>query len=150
MPNIDIGFNKTKLIDLYINRNGLTGLINRNQFDDNFYFNDPVRQDGVLPTHNTYVSVVAKASSAYFGIKRLKYNRIHVTELPTIEVEKETESSVYELLDKINSKYGLYLNEYDIEDEDVSAEPSGLIEINLTIKPTSLIFYSGPIITTTP
>lgn len=149
MANVDYSFNRNRLIGLYLKENDLDNVLTPQDFDINFEFNDPVRIDTTPTTRNTYIQVTAKLDSRYYGIKTLRYNRIHLTDLPNITVDKTSEVSLYELLPIINSKYGLFLTQFDIEDQDISSEPSGPLVINLNIKNTSLLLYSGTKIVTT-
>lgn len=143
MANIDNSFNRNRLIGLYLKENGLSNTIRIEDFDTHFEFDDPLRLD-ILPTsRNTKIHVTAKITSEYFGRKTMRYNRIHNTDIPAITVNKTTENTLYDLLPVINQKYGLFINDQDVEDIDISAVPPGPHSPILTIKSTSLIFYSG-------
>jgi hypothetical protein len=149
MANIDNSFNRNRLIGLYLKENGLSTLLSIEDFDTHFEFDNPLRLD-ILPTSkNTKIYVTAKITSEYFGRKTMRYNRIHITDIPTITVNKTTENTLYSLLPVINEQYGLFINDEDIEDIDISGVPAGQYSPTLTIKPTSLIFYSGTKIITT-
>lgn len=142
MANIDNSFNKDRLASLFIKEANLIN-INLSNFDDNFYFEDPIKIITLPTSKNTIITVTAKAASDYYGTKTLRYNRIHISDLPTIEVEKESESNIHQLLYKINLKYGLFLTTEDVDNDDITSLSAGLINVNLNIKDTSLIFYSG-------
>lgn len=149
MANIDNSFNRQRLIGLYLKENNLDNVLEIQDFDTHFEFDDPIRLDTLPTPKNTKIFVTAKLSSPYFGIKTLRYNRIHLTDLPTITVNKTTETSLYDLLPLINQTYGLVLNNQDIEDQDITAIPVGPFTPTFVIKTTSLIFYSGTKILTT-
>ena len=142
MSNADIGFNRQKLINLFLKESQLTEI----NFDENFFFTDPqkVETSGVLK--NTKLPVIAKIDSDFYGVRTLHYNRVHVSLLPVTEIQKEDETTLYSVLYKINQKYGLFLSENVVEDSDITAYPNGLFLPRLIFIETSLIFYSGPII----
>lgn len=149
MANTDNSFNRDRLIGLYLKENGLENAVRSEDFDTHFEFDEPIRIDTLPTNKNTKIYVTAKISSEYFGRKTLRYNRIHISDLPAITVNKTTENSLYSLLPIINSTYGLVLNTQDIEDADISGVPAGPYTPTLTIKETSLIFYAGTKIITT-
>lgn len=149
MANIDNSFNRNRLIGLYLKENNLQTTVNVSNFDTHFEFDDPVRINTLPTPKNTKIFVTAKIDSPYFGRKTLRYNRIHDTDLPALTVEKTTETTLYQLIPLINQQYGLFINNQDIEDQDITAEPAGPFTPVLVVKPTSLIFYSGTKIITT-
>lgn len=151
MSNTDISFNRDRLIGIFLKVNGLSSSILITEFDDHFYFEDPIELE-TEPTisfykktpnqarseKNTKIHVRTKPSSPYFGRKRVKYNRISVADMPEIIVNVVDETTVYELIDKINAKYRLYLTTHDLEDGPVT--DTGDVKIDLVFKSTSLIF----------
>lgn len=150
MPNTDISFNKRRLMALFLEKNNLINTIPVDDFDKHFDFEEPVDLGGgmqVLFTdtdnqsaliRNTSVRVIAKVGSPFFGRKKITYNRISVSDIPEIYIDVVDETNVYQLINKINDKYGLFLTEYDILNEAISG--TGNIKIELAFKPTSLIF----------
>lgn len=152
MANTDNSFNRERLISLFIKSNSVPGVVDVNTFDDNFTFEDPIDMGSESPVvysvspdngldkefRNTEVNVKAKTQSPYFGRKKLKYNRLSGGDLPEIIVTVVAETTIYQVLTKINSKYGLFLTSSDIDDGPIVGP--GEVAINLTFKPTSLIF----------
>lgn len=110
-------------------------------------FSDPVRSEpSPIPLRNTSITIVPVTSSGLYGRRVFHYNRIHISELGTVTVDKGSATTVYQLLAAINDKYGLYLTEDDVYDQILSPVVTGDIDIDLQIKPTSLIWYAGDII----
>lgn len=150
MPNVDTSFNRERLKAIFLEKNGIISTIPVEDFDKHFEFEDPVDLGGTQTViydttnnqldsnRNTIVKVIAKVGSPYFGRKKLLYNRISIGDLPVISVDVDTETTIYQLLNKINEKYGLYLTELDIFNGLVTG--SGQTVIDLAFRPTSLIF----------
>lgn len=108
-------------------------------------FSDPERVTVPNPTHNTLIYIGPKATSGYYGIKKIYYNRIHVSELGRIRVAKGTATKVSELLPSINLKYGIHVKNEDIFDEvlpDITP-PQTEVEINFKFRDTSVVFYGS-------
>lgn len=113
-------------------------------------FANPVRSEPTpIPLRNTHVVITPVTSSGLYGKRIFHYNRIHISELGTVTVEKGSATTVYQLLSAINVKYGLYLTEDDVIDQVLSPIITGEIEVDLEIKPTSLAWYAGDIIPVT-
>ena len=112
---------------------------------DDFEFSAPEAVAIPSPTHNTMIRFGPLAHSGYYGIKKIYYNRIHVTELGIIRVVKGTATRVSHLLGKINEKYGILVTELDIYDAVLPDLPVGQTEteVNFDFRPTSVAFYGG-------
>lgn len=136
MSAVDISVNKDRLVALFLKQTGLP--VNFYDFDKHFYFNDPEPSD--VPDKNTKIKVIGKPNSKYIGIKVLHYNRIPLSQLGVLTVTREDETDVVQLIPKINNKYGLFLSEYDLEENPLFPYEVGEISVNVTVKPTSLIF----------
>jgi hypothetical protein len=160
MSNTDLSFNRDRLIGIFLRVNNLSSSILISEFDDHFYFEDPLglEVDPIISFYkktpnksrlekNTKIYVRTKPSSPYFGRKRVKYNRISVADIPEIVINIEDETTTHELIEKINAKYRLYLTTHDIQDTPVSG--SGDTLIDLVFKPTSLIFNDQVLINLT-
>lgn len=111
-------------------------------------FDLPQRATGPTPLRNTKVRLFPKMTSEYFGSRLFWYNRIHVSEISPIAVNKGTANSYWDLIDEINETYGLFLSTDDIVDTPIPPEQTGLIYLTLDINPNSLMFYGGPLIIT--
>ena len=140
MLNIDTSFNRERLIGLFLKTNNLLSDISIIDFDKHFYFEEPIIVTG--QSFNTKLPVIAKLSSKYFGRKMIKYNRLSLLDLPIITVKQDGESSLYELLPKINTQYGLLLTKADIYNENLLDGFVGDVTFNLEFKPSSLIFLT--------
>ena len=112
---------------------------------DDFEFGTPSAVTMPSPTHNTQIKLGPKAHSGYYGNRTIYYNRVHVSQLGTIVVEKGTATRVSHLLQKINDKYGILITELDIYDALLPDIPPGEtnITLDLNFRPTSIIFYGG-------
>lgn len=150
MINTDTSFNRERIIALFLKENQLLLKVPPAKFAEHFYFEDPEVISTTPTNRNTKLGVTALASSEYFGRKTIRYNRIHLTDLIDLTVEKSGEETIYELLPKINTIHGTFFTDQDIEDEDITGEPDGDYTPDLIIKVTSLIFYDGPKIVLTP
>ena len=112
---------------------------------DDFEFSDPEPVAIPNPTHNTMIKFGPKAHSGYYGTKKIYYNRIHVSELGIIRVEKGTATRVSHLLQKVNQKYGILITELDIFDAILPELQPGQteIEVDFDFRPTSVVYYGG-------
>lgn len=131
------------LVDLINANDGLTATV------ADVTFGDPVRVTDPNPPRNTRVAITANTESGFYGVKTVHYNRMHISEVGTIEVERGAANSHIALLPAINTKYGLFLTADDIIDQVIPVGETGLITVNLQINPNSLSFYDGAVITTT-
>ena len=128
---------KTLLYDAINAKLNIT--IDQTQYD----FSLPERITTPSPSHNTIIYIGPKAHVGSYGVKAVLYNRIHVSELGTIEVYWGTETKLSELLPKINAKYGILVTVDDIYDENLPTKQPGqaTIQVNLKFKKNSIIFY---------
>lgn len=136
MPQVDVGVNKDRLVALFLKQTGLP--VSFYDFDNHFYFEDP--GPSTVPDKNTKIKIIGKSSSKYIGTRVLYYNRIPLSQLGEIRVTRGSEVSVVDLIPKINNKYGLFLSEHDLVDNPLLGYEIGEFQVNVFIKPTSLIF----------
>lgn len=116
---------------------------------DDVDFSNPVKSEiSPVPLRNTSVTITPKTVSGLYGRKIFHYNRIHISEVGPIVVEKGSANNHEQILPTINLKYGLYLVPDDIINQSISPMLTGEIEIELQINPNSLTWYDGPIIPT--
>ena len=110
-----------------------------------FTFSDPEAITIPTPTRNTMIKLAPLAASGYYGVRKVYYNRIHVSELGQIVVSRGAATRVSDLLAQINEKYGVYIQPTDIYDGLLPAEVSGETEVQVTLnfRPSSIIFYGG-------
>lgn len=106
-------------------------------------FSTPQRATGGAPLRNTRLVISPKANSGYYGNKVIWYNRIHISDLGSITVNKGTATLYSQLIPAINAKYGIYLSIDDIVDGPLPVGQTGEIVVSLPIKSSSLMFYSG-------
>lgn len=139
--------------DPYNPREILVELINAddslNVTVDDVTFGNPQRVTTPSPQRNTRLQITANTESGFYGVKTINYNRMHISEVGTIEVERGAANNHIALLPAINTKYGLFLTAEDIIDQVIPPEQTGLITVVLQINPNSLTFYDGAVITTT-
>lgn len=141
------------MADPYNTREVLIELINAddnlNVTVDDVTFGTPVRVTDPNPPRNTILQITSKTESGFYGVKTINYNRMHISEIGTIQVERGAANSHVALLPAINTKYGLFLTAEDIVDQVIPAGQTGLITVPLQISPNSLSFYDGAVIVTT-
>lgn len=116
--------------------------ININDVD----FSDPVKVTTSNPIRNTTVKITGKDNSGYYGIKTIWYDRIHISELGTILIDKGAATRYAQLLPAINERYGLFLTDADIVDGPLPVGSTGEISVILPISPTSYKFYAGTVV----
>lgn len=109
---------------------------------NDFEFENPVLASTPDPIRNTVIKMVPKASSGYYGKRTIWYNRIHISDIGIIIVERGTATRVSHLLDKINEKYGIFIAPEDIIDAVLPA-PGDTEEIHINFAPNSIVFYGG-------
>lgn len=95
------------------------------------------------PMRNSVIKMVPKAESGLYGVRRVFYNRIHVSELGVISVPRASAVNVSDLLVDISYKYGILITVDDIFDAPLPAPSPGVtsVEINFNFRPTSVIYY---------
>lgn len=95
------------------------------------------------PLRNSVIKMAPKASSGYYGVRRIFYNRIHVSELGVISVPRASAVNVSDLLTDISYKYGILIKPEDIYDAVLPPAAPGVpsVEINFNFRPTSVIYY---------
>lgn len=110
-----------------------------------FTFSDPEAITIPTPTRNTVIKLAPLAASGYYGVRKVYYNRIHVSELGQIVVVRGAATRVSDLLPQINEKYGVFIQPTDIYDGLLPAEVPGETEVQITLnfRPSSIIFYGG-------
>lgn len=111
-------------------------------------FGTPERLDTPGTLSNNSVRLFHKLGVPYIGSPKLYYDRIHVSFLGTITIEKGNSVRLYQLLPAINQKYSINITEEDVEDEQLGSIGTGEILVNFKIKPTSVTYYDGDIIYT--
>lgn len=115
-------------------------------YQKHFNLSAPEKITTILPRKNTVILLIPKIESPYFGIKKIMYDRIHVSELGNIFVTRTTENTTHDFLDRINKNLSINLNTFDIINEPLTN--TGSFQLELKINPESLVFYDGPIIVT--
>jgi hypothetical protein len=140
------------MADPYNTREVLVELINLNDnlnvTVDDVEFGTPVRVTDPNPPRNTRLQITSKTESGFYGVKTINYNRMHISEIGTIQVERGAANNHIALLPAINTKYGLFLTAEDIVDQVIPVGQTGLITVPLEISANSLSFYGGAIIVT--
>lgn len=137
----------TTPLRVYTGKEVLLAYYNR-QFQRNIGLEDidfdvPVKL--ATPTnYNTVIRLYPRLGSRYYGSPRLFYDRIHVSMLGTIVVDKGSATKVHDLLNRINEKYSISITEEDVVNETLDPFTNGNIVVNLKIEPTSVMFYEGP------
>jgi hypothetical protein len=132
--------------DVYTSRQSLVNLYNKrmnlNLNPDDVDFSTPLRVEAGKP-YNTLVTISPKTHVMAIGNCKVAYNRVHISRLGVIAVDKNVAVSMHDLLDEINAKYELNLTTEDIEDTLLDPLMDGVIVLTLQVKPTSVMYYSG-------
>lgn len=112
-------------------------------FDD-FDFSDPERVTIPNPQKNTKIYFGPKLDSGHAGVRKVFYNRIHTSEFKDIRVDYDGESTLVQLLPKINEQLGLLIVPEEILDKPITP-PSGdqQVLVQLEFKPESIMYYGG-------
>lgn len=105
-------------------------------------FSTPMRMEQGKP-YNTTVIISPKTHVMAIGDCKVGYNRIHISRLGVITIERGDAVTMHDLLSAIRTKYELVLTEEDVEDTVIDPLLQGLIVLDLQIKPTSVMYYSG-------
>lgn len=111
-------------------------------------FGKPARIDTAGTEHNTVVRIYPKLGTKYYGSPRLYYDRIHISLLGVISVEKGIATTVWEVIDQINEKYNVGITTEDVLNDTLPATTTGMVVVNLNVNPDSITFYDGPMIYT--
>jgi hypothetical protein len=109
---------------------------------DDVDFSTPLRVEQGKP-YNTLVTISPKTHIMAIGNCKVAYNRVHISRLGVIAVDKGYAVTMHDLLDEINVKYDLNLTAEDVEDTLLDPLIDGLIVLHLQVKPTSVMYYTG-------
>lgn len=125
----------------------LLALVNKHEginirFEDVTFLSPQIPTEA-LPVRNTKVRLAPKATSGFYGVKTIWYNRIHIASLGSLIVPQGTATKVSDLLPAINVKYGIYITPSDIIDGNIGVPVNGQVTVNLNISNNSLVFYGG-------
>ena len=132
--------------EIFTSRQALVNLYNkRMKLDlkpDDVDFSTPIRaQPG--QTYNTLVTISPKTHVMAIGNCKVAYNRVHVSRLGVISVDKGDAVTTHDLLQKIRDKYDLALTQEDVEDTVIDPFLQGTIVLSIQFKPTSVMYYGG-------
>jgi hypothetical protein len=117
---------------------------NTNLVMSDFVFSDPEIPSEINPIRNTKIKLIPKAASGYYGVKTIYYNRVHLSELGAVTIEKGSAINLVDLLPSINTKYGVYIKPSDVVDYRLpSVGTSQDIVVTLDFTSTSVVFYSS-------
>ena len=98
---------------------------------------------------NTRIFLMPKAHTGSFGAQVLYYDRVNAATLGKINIPASSlDGTLQTLLTVINARTGYGISPEDIASWVVSQpDANGLVTVNLSFVPTSLMFYSGAEIT---
>jgi len=98
----------------------------------------------VSSNKNTSIKIMPEANSGLYGVKTVNYNRLHISTLSSISVLLGNATTTLDLLNAINEKYGVLLNDRDIVSSTLNApQGDGSRTGTLTMSNNSLIFYGS-------
>lgn len=115
---------------------------------DDVVFGTPQRRDEEGALTNTWVRIYPAKGSGLTGAPKIYYDRVHMSYVGSIVVEKGTAIRTHDLLNKINEKYNTVFSEDDVENEILDPVAVGEIFVSLKIKEESVTYYDGDIIYT--
>lgn len=154
MPNtilgtIDQGGDGIDLLIALVNE-----IENKNYLVEEFVFTNPeVNTNGMFP-RNSVIRMAPKATSGYYGVRFVYYNRINIAEVGPFVLTPAQASgatTIYDLLDTINSLYGILLKPTDVVNHPLPApDINGNVSIDIETTATCVIFYSGTTIEIPP
>lgn len=132
--------------EIFTSRQALVNLYNkRMKLDlrpDDVDFSTPIRANAGQP-YNTLVTISPKTHVMAIGNCKVAYNRIHVSRLGVISVDRGGAVTMHDLLQKIQDKYDLVFTHEDVEDTVIDPLLQGIIALDIQIKPTSVMYYAG-------
>lgn len=137
------GSNIAGLVALYNNARSTNLTVE--EFEANFNVDLPQRNAEPTDNRNTFIIITPRLQSKYIGNFMLKYDRVHVGELPEIVIDRPLDAVyVHDVLPTIIEKYGIQLTENDVVNNELTGVDSTPIE--LEINPMSILYYAGPVI----
>ena len=132
--------------EIFTSRQALVNLYNkRMKLDlkpDDVDFSTPIRAQPGQP-YNTLVTISPKTHVMAIGNCKVAYNRVHVSRLGVISVDRGDAVTMHDLLQKIQDKYDLVLTQEDVEDTVIDPFLQGTIVLSIQFKPTSVMYYGG-------
>ena len=128
-------------------RYGLLKLLNIAS-DSKFTLNDidfslPTRNEGQTDSRNTKVTLTFKSNKGFYGNKTIYYNRTHISNLPTLTINRNNATTYHAVINTINEDYNLFLTPSDIIDGPLPDIVSSSIVVTLPVNPNSYKVYSG-------
>lgn len=115
---------------------------------DDVVFGTPERREEPGALTNSWVRIYPAKGSGLTGAPKIYYDRVHMSYVGSIVVDKGTAIRTHDLLDKINDKYNTVFSPDDVVNELLDPIAIGEIFITLKIKPESVTYYDGDIIHT--
>lgn len=113
-----------------------------------FTLGPPVAEAG--EDYDTKISLIPSAASIWLNAKWAYYSRVSMESVMRIPTRVVTGGNalLYDILDAVNSAYGVYLQEADVEQASITyvngADTSGPGTVEITARSTS-VFYKGTI-----
>lgn len=137
------GSNIAGLVALYNNVRSTN--LSVEEFEANFNVGLPQRNTEPTDNRNTFIIITPRLQSKYIGNFKLKYDRVHVGELPEIVIDRPLDAVyVHDVLPVITEKYGIQLTENDVLNNELTGIDS--TPIVLEISPMSILYYAGTVI----
>lgn len=115
---------------------------NKNLQVADFDFGNPQTPTVQGPLKNSIITITPKAGSGYYGARTVWYNRIHISEMGLLYVDRlVTDVMVSDLLPRINESYGVEIKPSDIIDVALPTDINTPADIQFS--ESSIIFYGG-------
>lgn len=111
-----------------------------------FTLGPPVAEAGV--DYDTKISLIPTVGSVWINSKWAYYTRVTLESVMRVPTRVVTAGNalLYDILDAVNTAYGIYLQEADVEQATIEyvtpADPNGPGTVTITARPTS-VFYKG-------
>lgn len=121
--------NKAKLLDIPV---------------EDVTFSKPIPYTGPNPPWHVKVTVTPNANTMWIGKHTHNYDRIHISELGVIIVNKGDALRLNDLLPQISEVCGVKFDVDDLIDYELDGSTSGNIVVDLQANPDSLMYYDGP------
>jgi hypothetical protein len=122
-----------------------------------FTFSAPASLTGDLTGKNSYLTLTAIPGSGYYGTQTVKYNRLDLQNIligkgfPSVSLPNNSYSQSTDLLDALNTTFGLNLTTADIVGESLpAADTNGNVAYTVQVVNECLTFFGALPVNLTP
>jgi hypothetical protein len=111
-------------------------------------FGTPAKRTEEGAMTNSWVRIYPAKASGLIGAPKIYYDRVHMSYVGNIVIDKGTAIRTHDLLDRINEKYNTVFTPDDVENELLDPVAVGEVFVTLKVKEDSITYYDGDIIYT--